>query len=413
MVDHHEVFFDVKAFNDRSGSETALSLPSACTYSFLSPDIGRYYGFPNFRTLFFRNDRNNCIELARRQFLHISRNKCSWVRSKARALKIYISIGIAMSHISNELKKIRPSLIVCFNRETPINTLIRMAAEKCCIPILFVEGGILPGTIEFDSVGNEALSWPIRCQTQFKQIPIDEKDKFKATRFLSFMRKNRVSRKTQQSAGMDSAFFRKDHGRPVVFFVGSNEQGSGIYFDRYKRTREYSPFFLGNQDALNHLLTLAEQQDWWIVFKPHPNETDDRILYRSNSPRLHVFEQASIFDLIDLSDVTITITSGVSGVSLIHGKPSILLGRNGLHGMGATYDLDNKENLGILIEKAINEGFTENMQKSWLEYVSRIIKFYSFSFGPDIESHIGRGVEDAAQLLLDYLEEGNRDNMNI
>ena len=114
-------------------------------------------------------------------------------------------------------------------------------------------------------------------------------------------------------------------------------------------------------------------------------------------------KSANIFELIEISDVTITITSGISGISLIHRKPSILLGKNGLYRKGATYDLDKKENLGALIEKAIREGFTSEKRKMLIEYAARTIKYYSFSFGRDIEKYIGRGVEEAAQFLVDYL----------
>ena len=113
------------------------------------------------------------------------------------------------------------------------------------------------------------------------------------------------------------------------------------------------------------------------------------------------------------SDVTITITSGISGISLIHRKPSILLGKNGLYSKGATYDLDKKENLGALIEKALREGFTSDKQKMLIEYAARTIKYYSFSFGRDIEKYIGRGVEEAAQFLVDYLHEEKREKMYI
>ena len=137
---------------------------------------------------------------------------------------------------------------------------------------------------------------------------------------------------------------KNNNDRPVIFFVGSNERGSGIYFDESKIIKEYSPFFSGNADALNYLLELAEKDDWLLIFKPHPNETDNGITYDIDNSRLKVVKYDNVFDLIDISDLTITITSGISGISLIHGKPSILLGRNGLTGKGAAYELDKKEN---------------------------------------------------------------------
>lgn len=425
MSKHHGFLFDIKnvsrlvvrlSFSNiitMGKRRIKLPLPPGCTHSYLKGHTGHYFGFPNFQCVFSKNDQNICLNIAKRQSLHSSRKKFPKFLSKLRALVFFISAGIALKRVTNELIRLAPSLIICFNRETPINALLRIIAKKLSIPILFVEGGILPGTIEFDSVGNEALSWPVRHLDKFNQLEISEDDKIRAIRFFSFLKENKVSRKTQRSGGVDKIIDKKNMDRPVIFFVGSNERGTSIYLKESKMLKEYSPFFSGNENALNYLIELAGKHDWLVIFKPHPNETDSGKHYNIKNQRLHIVKHANIFDLIDISDVTITITSGISGISLIHGKPSILLGKNGLIGKGATYDLDKKENLGGLIEKAIREGFTKDMQQKWLEYAARTIKYYNFSFGTDIEKYIGRGVEDAAQLLIDYLHEEKRENMRI
>ena len=425
MSKHHGFRFDIKDISclvDRSSffkrttiyrPVIKLLLPPGCTHSYLKEHTGQYFGSPNFKCVFSKKDRNVCLSIARRQYLYISRKKFPIPLSQLRALKFFISAGIALKQITNELIRLSPALIICFNRETPINTLLRIIAKRLSIPILFVEGGILSGTIEFDSVGNDALSWPVRYLAKFNQLVISEEDKSRAIKFLSFLRKNKISRKTQRSGEVDKIIGEINIDRPLIFFAGSNERGTGIYFQESKLFKEYSPFFSGNEDALNFLIELAVKHDWSVIFKPHPNETDGGKFYNVKNPKLHIVKHANIFELIEISDVTITITSGVSGISLIHGKPSILLGKNGLYNKGATYDLDKKENLGALIVKALGEGFTADMQKMLIEYAARTIKYYSFSFGRDIEKYIGRGVEEAAQLLIDYLHEEKRENMRI
>jgi hypothetical protein len=425
MSKYHGIFFDIK---DVAGlpvifssfkriimgkPHVKLSIPPGCTHSYLGGNTGLYLGFPNFQCIFSKIDRNICFNIARRQSLYSSRMKLPKFLIKFRYLVFFLSAGIALKRITNELLRLNLSLIICFNRETPINALLRITAKKLSIPILFVEGGILPGTIEFDSVGNEALSWPVRHLNKFKQLKVNEEDRNRAIKFISFLKNNKISRKAQLSDGVDEFIVKKSIDRPLIFFAGSNERGTGIYLKEGKEFKQYSPFFSGNEDAIFSLLELAEKHDWFIIFKPHPNETDYGKIYNIKNPRLYVERHANIFDLIDISNVTITITSGISGISLIHGKPSILLGKNGLFGKGATYDLDNKENLSTLVEKAIVDGFTKNMQKRWLEYAARTIKYYNFSFGTDIEEYIGRGVEEAAQLLLDFLDEKIRTNMFI
>lgn len=425
MSKHHGFRFDIKDISclvDRSSffkrttiyrPVIKLLLPSGCTQSYLKGHTGHYFGFPNLQCVFSKNDQDICLNIAKRQSLYSSRKKYPKFLSKFRALMFFMSAGIALKRVTNELIRLNPSLIICFNRETPLNALLRIIANKLSIPILFVEGGILPGTIEFDSVGNEALSWPVRHLDKFNQLEINEEDRNRTIKFISFLRENKISRKTQSLGGVGKNIDEKNRGRPLLFFAGSNERGTGIYLKESKEFKEYSPFFSGNEDALMSLIELAEKHDWFVVFKPHPIETAYGKICNIKNPRLHIERDANIFDLIDISNVTMTITSGISGISLIHGKPSILLGKNGLFGKGATYDLDKRENIGPLIAKAIKDGFTKDMQERWLEYAARTIKYYNFSFGTDIEEYIGRGVEDAAQLLIDFLQEEKRPNMFI
>jgi len=423
MSKHHGFRFDIKDISPyvvRSSffkktiiHRVKLLLPPGCTFSYLKEHTGKYFGFPNFKCIFSKKNRNVCLSIAKRQYLYIPGKKFPILLSHLRALKFFISAGVALKLITRELIRLSPSLVICFNRETPINTLLRIIAKNLSIPILFVEGGILPGTFEFDSVGNDALSWPVRHLNKFNQLEISEEDKSRAIKFLAFLNNNKISRKTQSSGEVDKIIDEINLDRPLIFFAGSNERGTGIYFKESKEFKEYSPFFSGNEDALNYLIELAVKHDWSVIFKPHPNETDSGKFYNVKNPKLYIVKHANIFELIEISDVTVTITSGISGISLIHRKPSILLGKNGLYHKGATYDLDKKEKLGALIVKALRDGFTADMQNMFIEYAARTMKYYSFSFGKDIEGYIGRGVGEAAQLLVDYVHEEKHEKMYI
>ena len=424
MSKHYGFIFDVKnvsRFACRSlyyyiilgRPQISLPLPPGSIHSYLEGHTGYYLGLPNFESIFMKKERTVCFDIAKRQSLYNSRKISLKFASRIKLFLFFLSAGVALKRLSSNLLNLRPSLIICFNRETPINTLLRIISYRLSIPILFMEGGILPGTIEFDSVGNDALSWPVRNNNQFNQLEISKEDRNRAVQFISFLKKNKISRKAQRSGGAGNIIKKTKDSRPLIFFAGSNERGTGIYMKTGKDFKEYSPFFSGNRDAVTALLELAEKYDWYVIFKPHPNETDYKKNYNIKNPRLITERHANVFSLIEISDVTITITSGISGISLIHGKPSILLGKNGLFGKGATYDLDKIENLGNLIQNALEYGLTKEMQEKWLEYAARTIKYYSFSFGTDIEDYIGRGIDESAQLLVDFLDEKKRSAMFV
>jgi len=132
MSKHHEFRFDIKdtscpvalsSFFKRTAiyePAVKLLLPPGCTHSHLKGHTGQYFGFPNFKGLFSKMERNVCLSIARRQYSHISRKKFPIPLSQLRALKYFISAGVALKHITNELIRLSPSLIICFNRESAV-----------------------------------------------------------------------------------------------------------------------------------------------------------------------------------------------------------------------------------------------------------------------------------------------------
>lgn len=209
MSKHHGLFFDIKDVGIKfvglrevnignfkftifkKKPLIKLSLPSRCTYSYITEHTGSYFGFPNIKSIIFGNDRNICLDVAKRQSSYGTQRKRPKFLAILRKVVFFLSAGIALKHVTSELIRLNPSLIICFNREAPINNLIRIVAKKLFIPILFMEGGILPGTIEIDSVGTEALSWPVRHLDKFNQLELSEEDKTRATEFLSFLREKK------------------------------------------------------------------------------------------------------------------------------------------------------------------------------------------------------------------------------
>ena len=87
MSKHHGFLFDIK---NVGRSVVKLSLPPGCTQSYLESNIGIYRGFPNFRCIFFKKNRNICLNLTKRQLLYFFPIPLSKYR---RTLKYFISAG--------------------------------------------------------------------------------------------------------------------------------------------------------------------------------------------------------------------------------------------------------------------------------------------------------------------------------
>lgn len=369
---------------------------------FLNPNLHYYWGSPTQNRL----SKIELEDLIKRQSVYFhNRNKIS----KKRSLLYFFArlcIPMAVTKIEKFLNTHQPDLLIFFNRETPFHTLLRYLSDKRQIPQLFLEGGFVPGTIEFDSVGNDALSWPARNPKDFNELSISANDRETAETHLKNCRDKKLSRKIQTSSNIQKKITAYFGTKPVLFFAGTNERGTGIYATWNSESKIYSPFFSGNQEAVLNIAKIAKKRGWGILFKPHPNESDFRIkyLFPSDLPIL-VDHKANIFDCIQISKLVVTIGSGVAGVSLIQGKAAILLGKTALYRKGAAYELNNREELEDVLSEAMNQehGLTEKQQTAWNNYVSRTIRYYSFAANPQIETTIGRGPKEAADMIINFV----------
>ena len=84
---------------------------------------------------------------------------------------------------------------------------------------------------------------------------------------------------------------------PVIFLAGQNDYASGIWPNNFIRKKIHSPFYKSTLDSANHLVSLAEKNNWHIIFKPHPAMSNFGIydsLIKNN--HITIIENSSIFD---------------------------------------------------------------------------------------------------------------------
>lgn len=76
--------------------------------------------------------------------------------------------------------------------------------------------------------------------------------------------------------------------------------------------------------ALERRLREASDDDWAVILKKHPLETD--YLIPENERLKYVTDDVHIHDLLELADATLVLNSGVGLLSLIFGKPTLHVG---------------------------------------------------------------------------------------
>ena len=376
---------------DLSWGRIPLELPQGCQHLCLAPRLDKYLGLPSIRSL---------MKLRLKSVLDITQRQLSDAQHHVNPIRAAWGTCNAMDQVRQLLISKTPDLVVLWFKYTPFHILLDHVCEELKIPRLFVEGGIIPGTIEFDSVGNDGLSWPVRNVEKFNRLSITNEWVSHTESYLDIVKNLRLSRKPQiPSNTLPNGI--NDWQNPVLFYAGT----ASIAIDAYAKWSEdhilLSPNFGSNEEVLVELLRLAEKHDYRILYKPHPNESSPS--FRS-SDRLLIASGANVFDCIRTTHVTLTILSSVSGLALIQGKPSIILGRNGLSGKGAAYEIDEKDDLEDVVAQAIEEGSGRHWERNWLDYATRVTRYYSFAYDEGVAKLIGRDVDEAALMLQRFLQ---------
>ena len=100
-----------------------------------------------------------------------------------------------------------------------------------------------------------------------------------------------------------------------------------------------------------------------MIYKPHPKEASTQIIENPNIEGLVYIDNIPIEELINISDVVISITSAVDYSVCFFNKPLVQMGKNSLNISGCSYVVDEVGNLESQMAKALEEGLTNTQKK--------------------------------------------------
>jgi len=312
------------------------------------------------------------------------------------------TIGVA-SFVRDLLKYERAALCVLWHQFNGCCTALASLCGEMGKPVVFAHLGCLPRTVVFESGGQMAESWVARENERFLKLPVVEPDLEVSRTYLDIVRQEKADRKPQTEEWSIRQVIERHRklGRKVVFYAGHNDYRTGIRPRTLPNSSLHSPFYSGTLDALRHLAELAEEYEWTILFKPHPNiqsEYDCEAL--AYGDHVEPVIGANVFECLQESDVTVTVVSQVSYLALIHERPLVLLGNLPLRGKGCAYEIANREDVARLVEQAVDTGFTPEQRQAWERHVAQLLKYYLFAIDQRTVDCIGRGLDEAARFLI-------------
>ncbi|UTY46684.1 capsular polysaccharide export protein, LipB/KpsS family [Sinorhizobium fredii] len=277
------------------------------------------------------------------------------------------------------LRKYRPDLIIIWNQFHPLSRAAQVAARRREVRVAFMEYGLLPGTLNFDLHGQMGESDIVQKASEFQALQLDFDDVHKANSVLAALRWQQTNRRTQTPLGTAGRrLIEKANGRPIVLFAGHNDHASGTtpYDDRARRF--HSPVFESSRQAADYLATIARENEWFLVYKPHPFAV--RAQRFNEGDHVTLLADYDINSCIDLADCVVTTVSQASYVALLRRKPLVMIGYNQLRGSGCHYQVESRQEVRSVLKSAIANGFTTGQQTAWSIHVARLLKYYLYSF---------------------------------
>lgn len=290
-----------------------------------------------------------------------------------------------------------PEKVFLWNPFCPLHYIAEYIAKERGIIVEYAEQGPLPGTFVIDKCGHVGESSFVIENKKFSKQPIMKEEMKEAKKIWKFLRESKLNRKVQPNNDLlNKAKEKIKNGRPILFYAGQKDNEAGLLPYTMRSKMYHSPVFVSSIDALIFLADIVKRRDWNLLYKPHP-------LYLEKLERIPdnvlLVEQCDINDIIDFSDVTITILSQTGYISMIRKKPTVMLGYNQLKGTGCTYEAFTKESVEEQINNALLKGFTNEQEINFLRHIAQLCK-YVFDDNSDRSIRYGRRVINNMQIDL-------------
>ena len=298
---------------------------------------------------------------------------------------------------------INPEIMIIMDSVQPIHRIIRDVAEKKGITMIYTHAGVVPGTVAFDLGGEVGESIPSLYPEAFKQLAVDANEIEFAQKVVNYLFQSRANRKKQPDKYTVSDLINLiDSNKKTIFFAGQNDVRSYMVPYSKKTQQYYSPVFSSSVEAANYIADICNDEDWNIVYKPHP-------MYKKNNERemlsdsIIYIDECDINDLIDISDLTVTILSSINYISLIRNTPVLMLGYGWLKGSGCTYEAFDASQIHDQLKKAMHYGYTKEQKESFFRHMAQCLKYYVYDDNKCRELRYGRKLPDKIEDFF-YIE---------
>ena len=293
-------------------------------------------------------------------------------------------------YIRKLLEKTAPDCVLIWNKFYAFHMILGYLCEEYGIRKKYMEFGCVPGTFVIEEKGQQGESFPGRYPHAFAVLPVTGKDKITAESVIEYIFRNGLNRNPQPPRGrLFGVLQNMKPNRPVITYMGQNDYESGLYPYTEKTRKYHSPIFKSSLEALEFLRLLCIKNGWNLFYKPHPI-IEQQQPAREKEEGVFVLEHMNIEEVIDYSDLIITILSQSAYIALFRQKPVVMLGYTQLKRSGCVYEAFSRRAIESAIKEALKKGFSEKQRKKFLCHVARELKYYLWDDGRHPEFPYGK-----------------------
>lgn len=281
-------------------------------------------------------------------------------------------------------EKLSPKLAFTWNGCAFLQNSLAYVANQQKISCFFMERGLLVDSLVIDPLGVNFGS--ALAGENWKGIKGTEPTDAESKRLSHYRECVLNSKRTVVTHGVDCDpqqardSLKIPSGATVVMLPLQIETDSNILF--------YSPFYKSMCVLIQELQeALKFFGNTFLVIKPHP-EDQHRLaeLEAWCGPQCRVSTNLSLPSLLSMVDVVTVINSTVGLEALIYGKPVVVLGQAIYGQKGFTFDLQNPQDLGNQLAKAMTSAPRDSFQSGQFQrFLIYLLQHHLFRTAGDDE----------------------------
>ncbi len=313
-----------------------------------------------------------------------------------------------LEYAREAIRIVGPAMIMIWNKYSPWHRMLEQAAGEAQIPVVYMENGVLPGTLIFETGGQMGESYPAVHAEEFSALEVEDRELQAANEIWDRLYENKLNRWISSNVSVykeeeaDQVRSRLNSRWPTILYAAQNDFESGLYPYTENTKKYHSPIFESSEEAAVFLGKLAEKNHWNLIYKRHPMMRGKPMAELPEN--IILSDEINIHDAVDISDLVITVLSQTSYVSLIRQKPALMLGFHQLNRKGCIYETDKRGEIEETIRNALTNGFTEEQRRNFRKHIAQLCKYYLYRDFTNADIDYGKPVSDLKDYLIQVME---------